>query len=248
MLIRSPEVSLAVIASFLTCIKPQLSNAPILQTKLLPAILSSAKSINAITRLAALNLFDILFTLRIAADFDSLPIAEQVFTPLKMGKTSSPDHRTSLFIMLGNLLPQTKLSTELVTLTLTLLSKESNELTIKAMMKVLENHLPTSLIAGEVLGAVQVTALIKGMQEVKPTIRRAVCFTVGAILWKLTEEGEKITEAMKVLGVGILPGLESGLKIVTTNPLNAPAGPLEGFVAVAILKGRIGRWGVPAIG
>jgi hypothetical protein len=38
---------------------------------------------------------------------------------------------------------------------------------------------------------------------------------------------------------GMLPGLEGALKTITANTLNSPAGPLEGYVAVAVLKGRL---------
>lgn len=244
MLIRSPEVSLAVIAAFVTAV-PSITSA--VQSKLLPAILVSSKSTSAATRGSSLRLFDVLFTQAAAASLDLAAVAEQVYAPLKAGKTSSPDHRTTLFTMLGSLAPTAKLSTDLVHLTLSLLPKESNDVAVAAMMRVVAVHLPTSLVSGATLETAQVTALIKGMQEPKPTIRRSVCSTVGAVLWSLDGESDTITDAVKSFGESVLPGLESGLKTVTTNPLNAPAGPLEGLIAVAVLKGRLGRWGVKQI-
>ena len=246
MLMRTPEVSLAVIASFLTSSPSEILISPSLHAKLLPAILAACKSVTASTRAASLSLFDVLYT-KNSTQQDLLPVAEQVFAPLKAGKTSSPDHRTTLFTMLGSLAPSAKLSTEVVNLTLSLLPKESNDVTITAMMRVITTHLPTSLNAGSKLDAAAVTALIRGMQEPKPGIRRAVCLAVGSVVWSLDGAAESIGEAAKAFGVSILPGLESGLKTVITNPLNAPAGPLEGFVAIASLKGRLGRWGVVAI-
>ena len=243
---RSPEVSLAVIASFITSSPSAILDSPALHAKLLPAILVSCKSVTASTRAASLSLFDVLYT-KNPTEQDLLPVAEQVFAPLKAGKTSSPDHRSTLFTMLGSLAPSAKLSSELVNLTLSLLPKESNDVTISAMMRVVTTHLPTSLTAGSKLDTAAVTALIRGMQEPKPTIRRAVCLAVGSVVWSLEGEVESIGEAVKAFGVSILPGFESGLKTVITNPLNAPAGPLEGFVAIASLKGRLGRWGVAAI-
>ena len=243
---RSPEVSLAVIASFITSSPPEILNSPSLHAKLLPAILVSCKSVTASTRAASLALFDVLYV-KNSTEQDLLPVAEQVYAPLKAGKTSSPDHRTTLFTMLGSLAPSAKLSPELVNLTLSLLPKESNDITITAMMRVITAHLPTSLTAGSKLNAAATTALIRGMQEPKPNIRRVVCLAVGEVAWALDGAVESIGEAAKAFGVNILPGLESGLKTVITNPLNAPAGPLEGFVAIALLKGRLGRWNVAAI-
>jgi hypothetical protein len=247
MLLRSPEISLAVIASFFSTLSLEISTSEAIRTKLLPSIITSAKSVALSTRSAANQLFDILFTSSSEDPDALLPFATQLLSPLKMGKTSSPDHRTTLFIMLGSLPSFTHLSTELVSLTLSLLPKESNEATLSAMMRVLCRHLPTVLLANSSLSAAEISALVKGMQEVKPATRRLVCAAVGDVLWTLDGPGESIGEAARSFSIGVLPGLEFGLKTVLSNPLNSPAGPMEGYIAVAVLKGRLGRWGVNVI-
>lgn len=244
---RSPEISLAIIAAFLISSPSTLSTLPLLQTKFLPAVLISCKSVSPTTRAASVRLFDVLFT-ELATEADLLPIAEQVSAPLKAGKTVSPDHRTTLFTMLGSLLPTAKVSAEVINITLTLLPKETNDITIAAMMRVITRHLRTYLTANIILEAGQILALVKGMQEPKPSVRRPVCLAIGAVIWSLDGDASIVNDAIKSFAVGILPALESGLKTVTTNPLNAPAGPLEGFIAVALLKGRMARWDIAAIG
>lgn len=249
MLLRSPEVALSVIASFFTSLPATSFPSPAVRAKLLPAVASPAKSTNPTTRAASIHLFTVLFaSSTLSTENDVLAAAKEVYAPLKAGKTSSPDHRTTLFMMLAPLPASPTLSADLVALTLSLLPKEFNDLTIASMMRVVALHLPSSLAAGSALTAPQLAALIKGMQEPKPTIRRSLVLTVGAVLWSLESEGDKVGEAAKAFAVGMLPALETALKTVTANPLNSPAGPLEGYVAVAALKGRMGKWGVKKIG
>lgn len=248
MLLRSPEISLAVIAAFFSFLPAEISTSTEIRQKFLPTVVTSSKSITLPTRSATIQLFDILFTQSSNNEESLQPYAAQIYAPLKLGKTSSPDHRTTLFTMIGSLPASKEISTELVSVTLSLLAKEGNDVTFSAMMRVLRHHLPTSLAANASLTTVELAALIKGMQELKPTIRRAVCSTVGDVLWALPSDGTLVGEAANTFSVGILPGLEFSLKTMLSNPLNSPAGPLEGYIAVAVLKGRMARWGVKAIG
>ncbi|KAK4705757.1 hypothetical protein P7C70_g456, partial [Phenoliferia sp. Uapishka_3] len=238
-LAKQPEVALVAAATFFTSIDRSTVTTSALLLKLLPAVLAQAKSLSASVRLASVHLFAILFGK--SDPTDVVPAAELAYAPLKGGKTSSPDHRTTLFSMLALLSPSVPLSPSLVSLVLSLLPKESNDVAIASMMRVLSTHLPAALDAGATIPALQVAALVKGMQEPKPTIRRSVHLTVGSVIWSLPGNGAN--EAAQAFGVGLLPGFESALKTVTTNPLNAPAGSLEGYVAIAVLKGRMGQWG-----
>lgn len=253
MLLRSPEVSLAVIASFFASLSSEITCSSEIRSKLISPILTSAKSVTLPTRSASLQLFNVLFAAPSpsfsASDVDPiLPFAAQIISPLKLGKTSSPDHRTTLFTMLGSLPAASALSPELASLVLLLLPKESNEITLSSMMLVLLRHLPTSLASNATLAPAEVGALVKGMQELKPTIRRAICSTVGEVLWSLDANAATVSTSALAFCVGVLPGLEFGLKTMLSNPLNSPAGPLEGYIAVAVLKGRLGKWDVKAIG
>lgn len=243
-LVKSPEVALVTVASFFSSIDRASTTSFATISKLLPGLLAQAKSVTPTTRLASIHLFSILIADADPADLSTS--AELVYAPLKGGKTSSPDHRTTLYSMLALLPASAALSPSLVTLTLTLLPKETNDVAVASMMRVLSVHLPVALEAGTSIPALQLAALVKGMQDPKPAIRRAVHATIGNVLWSLpkTEAGE----AAQAFGAGILPGLESALKTVTSNPLNSPSGALEGYVAVAVLKGRLGLWGVKKIG
>ena len=104
MLLRSPEVALSVIASFFTSLPTTSLPSPAVRAKLLPAVASPAKSVNPTTRTASIHLFKVLFVSSTSStEGDVLAAAKEVYAPLKAGKTSSPDHRTTLFTMLAAL-------------------------------------------------------------------------------------------------------------------------------------------------
>ena len=213
--------------------------------QLVPGVLVAAKSTAAPTRQGAAALFASLFGAGSAEE--ALASSEQLTALIKAGKTSSPDHRATLYAMLATLPASEAASKEIVGPLLTQLPKETQEAAVAALHRALAVHLATALSSGAALAAPQVAALVKSMQEPKPSIRRAACATVGAVLWSLPVEPAGVSEAALAFATGVLPGLESGLKTVTANPLNSPAGPLEGYVAVAVLKGRLGRWGCQKI-
>ncbi|GAA5922766.1 Gcn1p [Sporobolomyces koalae] len=237
---RVSEAGLAMLAAFVSALDPAIAFDPSVRTKLAPTIVSQAKSVSAATRSSAVQLFTLLFSSGEEADL--LPVVEQIQTPLKTGKTTSPDHRTTLYTMLSILPVSPKISLDAALVTLGALSKESNEQTVAAMSLTLSKHVPAALLGNSPIPATQVAILVKGMAETKPPLRRIHCQTVGNIFWSLpaiaTDE-RPITDAMISFAEAILPGLEGALKTITANTLNSPAGPLEGYVAVAVLKGRL---------
>ncbi|KAJ8297218.1 eIF-2-alpha kinase activator gcn1 [Rhodotorula toruloides] len=242
---RAAEPALTILRSFFAALPPSVSSDPTLRQKLAPAILTSAKSSSAPTRAASIRLFSTLYSS--GSEEDLLPVAEQVYTPVRTGKTTFVDHRVALYTMLASLPPSPKLSAEIVTTALTALPKETNENTVSAVSQVLSAHLPAVLLADTAVPAPQIAALVKGMADTKPAIRRLVQATVGNVFWVLKESGKEATQAEKAFATGLLPGFEASLKIVTTNMLNSPSGPLEGYVAVAVLKSRASKWGVKKI-
>lgn len=244
-LIRTPDGTLPLVNAFFQSLAVDSQPSTELLVSLLPSLLSSAKAASPSTRSSAIQLFATLFG-KIPSATELSPIVTQISAPLKTGKTVSPDHRTTLLKMLSSLPTSTSLSAELVELTLNLLPKETNEMVVGAMMSILSLHLPTSLSSGTGLTATQFASLLKGMQEPKASIRRLLFLTVGQVLWSF--DGEVVGDAVKAFGAGLLAGFENALKTVSTNPLNSIAGPLEGYVTVAVLKARVGTWSISAIG
>jgi hypothetical protein len=248
---RVAEPALVVLSSFFSSLPPSISSDPSLRAKLAPAVLTPTKATSAPTRGAAIQLFETLFASSTEVSPEDaaalIPVAEQVYLPLRTGKTTSPDHRTTLYTLLS-LLPSSspQLSAEITSTALTALSKESNEATVLALSRAVATHLPSVLRANTPVSAPQIAALVKAMGDTKPPIRRAAHGTVGAVFWALKDE--EATEAEKKLGEGLAPGFEGAVKTMTASALNNPSGPLEGYVAVAVLKSRAKKWEVKKIG
>ncbi|KAK4055085.1 translational activator of GCN4 [Microbotryomycetes sp. JL201] len=240
---RSPEVGMSLFASFLDSINVDTALTTESRIKLLNSILNSSKSVTAATRAASVNLFQIVYAN--ASETDTVSAIEQVATLFKSGKTASPDHRTALHTMLASLTASATVSKQIVETSLGLLAKESNEHTFAAIMRLLTTHMPEILRNGSPIAAPHAAALVKAMQDTKPAIRRNAHSAIGAIFWSL--DIVEANDMIKSFAVAMLPGFESALKTVTANPLNSPAGPLEGFAAVAVLKGRLSRWNIQQV-
>lgn len=159
---------------------------------------------------------------------------------LSTGKTSSAAHRATLLSILSILPSSTTTSTSLVSLALPLIAKESSELAYFSIMDLLEKHLPLANV-----GESELKLLSKALGEVKVKLRRKCWSTIGEVFWNFlrSDDGD---ESKKVRGTllaeALVVQLESALKNVAGNPLAAPAGSLEGMVAVAVLVGGSGKW------
>ncbi|GAA5901674.1 hypothetical protein JCM8208_001574 [Rhodotorula glutinis] len=245
---RVAEPGLVNLEAFLGAVPHSISHDRALRAKLVPAVLAPTKSVSAPTRAAATRVFATLFSSGADHDDDEgdhlVPIAEQVYAPLRTGKTTSPDHRTALYTLLSALPASATVSPEVVATALGALAKESNETTFAALMRALECHLPRALECDVGVPQAHVQALVKSLGDTKPALRRRAQAALGTVFWAL-EHGEasaQVTGAERALGEDLAPAWEAALKTVATNLLNSPSGPLEGYVAVAVLKSRAPKW------
>ncbi|GAA5925263.1 hypothetical protein JCM3775_006409 [Rhodotorula graminis] len=245
---RVAEPGLVNLDAFLAALPTSISSDPALRTRLAPAVLAPTKSVSAPTRAAATRVFATLFSSpslsSSGGESDLLPVAEQVYAPLRTGKTTSPDHRTTLYTLLGALPASATVSPEVVATALGALAKESNEATFAALMRALEVHLPRALEADVAVPQAHVAALVKSLGDTKPALRRRAQAALGSVFWAL-EHGEaaaQVTGAERAFAEDLAPAWEAALKTVATNLLNSPSGPLEGYVAVAVLKSRAPKW------
>lgn len=237
LLIRSPEVSLPVEDAFFQSYRfdagPQLK-------ALLPGIISASKSSVAETRSKAVSLLSTLLT-RSQDEAAIKASSDELFALLKgAGKTLSPDQRATLYQMLGSF-PQ--LSADLVVsqgeTIAALLPKETTETSLKAALFALCQRLTFWLRVGskglsEPLSKVG-QALSKEMQNAKISLRKAACTVVGEMLWNLNRN-EAPNELLDSLEETLLSAFEANLKNATTNTLTSSSGPLEGYVAIALLE------------
>lgn len=204
--------------------------------RLLTPALNSAKSSNPVVRASSISLFKVLIRLtQVAADLEHT--ANELLSLPKSGKTAGPDHRQTLYTMLGAV-PPGAVSASIVETSLPLLAKETHDASVSVLASSLAPHLISCLKSDAPLPGAVSSVAAKEMTNSKPVIRRAFCSLVGSALWDL--ESIESPSALN-FAKALVPSLETNLKTVAANPTGAAAGPLEGYVAAAILLGPLSR-------
>ncbi|KAI0343486.1 ARM repeat-containing protein [Trametopsis cervina] len=236
-LLRSPEISLNVISSFFVAYSHSL-DSQVFRRLLTPA-LSSARSTNPTTRAASAELFKSIVS-KISDPGDAKFALDEILNLPKSGKTSGADHRISLYTMLGHLSTSLEVSPAVAQSVPALLAKETHEVALSALASSLTPHLVFTLAENLPLPSDASSLIAKGMNDAKPSIRRAFCSLVGNTLW---QSGSVSSSTAQDLVKAILPSIDNNLKTVAGSPTSAPAGPLEGYIALAVLLGPVRRSG-----
>lgn len=243
-LLRSPELSLPVVTQFFQSYAQALK--PDLFKKMVTQVVNSSKSTNPVVRTNSIALFQALLSTTKAADeaqkseLENNALTELLALP-KTSKTAGPDHRVALYSMLGLISPSSTVSPALVQNTIPLLGKETNEAAISVLAASLPPHITYILHSSNPVPNEVVQLIAKEMGNAKPAVRRAFANLVGSIFF--VSEGVSEGEHGKVFAKGVAPALENALKTVASNAVNAPGGPLEGYVALAVLLGPLEKSG-----
>lgn len=156
------------------------------------------------------------------------------------GKAIGPD-RKIMYSMFSVLSTSAQVSSVIVKSVPGLLAKETNEAAIPTLASSLIPHLVFHLRENLPVPDEVLKLLVAEMQNSKPVIRRAYVSLVGETFWAL---GNLTTTSAAKVARTVFTAFESSLKSVATNPLNASAGPVEGYVAAAVLLGPFSRSGV----
>ncbi|OCH93463.1 ARM repeat-containing protein [Obba rivulosa] len=234
-LLRSPEISLSVSADFVAAFSHPIEGDAF--RKLLTPTLNSARSTNPVVRANAALLLKAIMNKTQRKEDVSLVVDELLSLP-KAGKTAGPEHRATLYTMLGSLTPSSTISPTIVHIALPLLAKETHDAPIQPLRSALTLHLGFCLRHEMIPSPDSVTIIAKEMNNTKPVIRRAFCSLVGDSFWQLEDLN---LEATVSFAKSLLPAFETNLKTVSTNPLTAPAGPLEGYIAAAVILGKLAQ-------
>nr|ODN81184.1 50S small subunit ribosomal protein L19 [Cryptococcus depauperatus CBS 7841] len=235
-LLRSPEISLMLTADLISASIYDISS--LLPAKLINTTLSASKSSNGEIRHKSLLLMkailskcsDITVQGKIANEVVSLP---------KLGKTTSPEHRATLFAILSEIPASESTSTIIVNILPTLIAKEGNALAFETLCSALSNHLCHALISSEPFSAASMQALVKEFSSTKISIRRGLSNAIGQSIWKVKEKGLQFSHEGQKLIAALDPVLENNLRIAASClPANA-SGFLEGYVAIALAMGPL---------
>jgi len=208
--------------------------------RILTPTLNCTKSSNPVVRSNAIELFKIVVPKHAEKHEDLESVVTEVLSLPRAGKTAGPDHRVALYTMLQSLPPSPTTSPEVVSSAPALLIKETNDPAIAALGSAFSSHLSYQLRGSGALPVPVTSSIVKELANAKPPVRRAFYSAVGGAIWALDSLEN---EASAALVKAILPALETSLKNVSANPIGAAAGPLEGYVAVALLLGPLKRSG-----
>ncbi|PWN39719.1 ARM repeat-containing protein [Ceraceosorus guamensis] len=236
MLLRSPEIALLPANAFFSAYHGDLT--PHLKG-LQGSIMSASRSSAPATRARAVAFFGTLVS-RTEDATAVKNVSEDMLSTLKAGKASSPEQRGALFDMLAGVKPASDQSASITEVIAVVLGKENNESAMQAAVRAITSHTAWLLSQGQAPPASVATSLAKELQNPKVPLRKLVCIGVGETLWGLSSKNA--TPASLSFGEALLPGLAFNLKTATTSPLTSQSGPLEGYIAVAALIGRMGGW------
>lgn len=210
-------------------------------SKLLNSILNGAKSSNTLVRTQSSRLFSFLID-RPNNDNQntSLAVTELLALP-KASKTTGAEHRNALYDMLQAVEPTAEVAITITDALPSLLAKETNDTAIALLARTLASHITFRLRNNQTIELAVINTIAREMSSSKPVIRRAFCTITGNALWDL---GEDHTEAARAFATALYHAFETSLKTVSANPLSSAAGPLEGYVALAVMLGPVSRLGV----
>lgn len=194
---------------------------------LLTAALNASKSANVHSRNGSIELVKSLL-IRNAAD--SVTITNELLAL----KTAGPDHRIAIYKMLSFVIPSLEISKIVFEKGCEAVSKETSEPIMLVLANLLPSHLAL-LLANHVDPTPSTSASItKELQATtsKPGIRRAFATIVGGAIWEAADSGSPATGAF---AASILSVFTEIVKVVAPNPLNSAFGPVEAFIAIAVI-------------
>ncbi|KAG8904625.1 translational activator of GCN4 [Tulasnella sp. 403] len=208
-------------------------------SRLQSPVLTCLKSSNVETRQASITLFVSIIG-KLAEEAALVNFTQEILALLKAGKTTGPDHRIALYKLLSSTKPSSAVSMNIVTVTLPLMVKETNETVMSSIEETTAIHFLRVAQDGVPLSPETSTLIVKEMASLKVTVRRPLSNAVGHVFWPPRDESPSPATItfLESLGKSILPALQTFLKNIAANPLANPGGPQEGYIATAIVL----RW------
>lgn len=201
--------------------------------RLLTALLNCAKSTNVAVRAGSEELWNVIAT-KINEEQGSTAYAE-IIGPLAAGKTTSIDHKIALFHFLASLSPSDTISKALITATVPLLIKETNDAAVSALVSVIPRHITYGLNAGGVDSAV-LALMCKELVSSKALLHKALVTLVGETFWSLVgQDSSTLSPEAIDFAKAVTPPLEKNLQTFTGSPLTSAFGANDGYVSATLL-------------
>ncbi|KAG0169361.1 translational activator of GCN4 [Apophysomyces sp. BC1015] len=243
MMLRSPEIVLLALSR----IAPSLSFDPssIFAEKWIDALLNHLRSTSAAVRQGATAFWDSLSL--VCHEVDHLiKIVTETTKVLTSGKVSSPEHRVVVYSALSSLAQSTEPSVSQKALEgyFAMIAKESNEQAMSAAIDGVGRHLTVLIYDDEYCAAhkdiVDKTVKVSsdGLAVTKPLARKSWALAVGSTIWARKENSQALSANI----IKYLQSLFATFDKIAEKPLVWKDGPLEAYVLVAVISGRIQQW------
>ncbi|KAI9492588.1 armadillo-type protein [Zychaea mexicana] len=243
MMLRSPEVASRALARII----PKLSFDPssIFGKKWTEPVLNQLRANSAATRNAASELWEVLAV----KCHDTAQLAQVVTTVIKTlttGKVSSADHRVLTFNALSALAQadEPSISEKALEGYFTMIAKESNEQAMAAAIDGAGRHLTVLIYNDEYCQTHKdtVTKTVKtsseGLKSAKAAARKKWAVAFGSTVWAKREP----SQALSANVMSYLQNLFATFGKIVDKPLVWKDGPLEAYVLIGTVSGRIQQW------
>jgi len=211
--------------------------------KLFESIFGCARSSNARVRAGSVEAFSSLVSNQDLPASFLANVANELLALPKAGKTSSPDHRHTLYAMLSHITPLEEVSSTVAFTLPALLAKEGSDLVVPAIRDALSAHFRFIIAKGQNIPPDVTSTFVRETCGAKASVRRAFLHVVGSAFGPqesadnpdadLEQTQQSWSNSSKEFAELLLPSLESDLKATVAAPLNGAVGPMEGYVAVA---------------
>lgn len=213
--------------------------------RLLASITTCAKSSNETVRSGIVEMARTVLSLQPEMHVVHSLFANELLVLPGQGKATSTEHRITLYAILAYVKPSDSVSSKLVNILPSLLSKETNEPAAAFLRVPLATHLTRVLMDGTPLPKDVSSAIVKECGSAKSLQRRSFLLVVAECFWLLCDAMEadlsfSIPNPAIVFGEALLPSLESNLKTTVASPMNSSVGPIEGYITLAIVLRRGG--------
>ncbi|CAO3633857.1 unnamed protein product [Cunninghamella echinulata] len=241
MMLRSPEVVLPCLANVIPCFS--FDPSTIFESKWKEPLSNHLRSTSLAVRLGASSLWRALCEK--CHDIPKLLSVVDVITkPLTTNKVGTPDHRLVMYDASLDLSSNHDATISAKVLDgglFTMLTKESNELALVNLIKACGKHISILLYnnnfcqENKALMDKVVKVITDGLVSTKPTVRHQWANAIGTTYW--IHDQPSLTLADQI--IKYLQPLATTTNKMQDKPLVWKDGPLEGYVLVALLSGRI---------
>ncbi|KAI8988374.1 armadillo-type protein [Mycotypha africana] len=244
MMLRSPEIVLHALSR--STLAFSFDPSSIFATKWLDPLLNHLRSTSPTTVSGAKALWNSLS--KVCHETESLfKVVEGVSKLLTSGKVSSWEHRVALYNALSSLarVHDPALSQKVLETFFTMTAKEPHEQAMASAVDGIGRHLTVSIYNDDYCSANEefVEKIVKvstaGLESAKPLARKTWANAVGNTVWE-SQQGTS-----KALSSNIVKYLQAFFKTynkIVEKPLIWKDGPVEAYIMIAIISGRIQHW------